>query len=207
MIYQSPIPSLGEIGKLRAVLARPDMIVSQSRWNLYLPDDYYFGRPAGNMRFISKGTYFEQDLIKQNIMQKLDQRSTQFSGPIGLTIPETGMHYAFEKLYANQNLDETYVFIPYISGEMGVVIYLLAILGALLLLNCLGEKNQAKLITFLGLGFVLTLLPPIYLGTSAEYTLIIAIVTILIAVSNRHGISTAVLGRLQKKQSSQDTVS
>lgn len=99
LVYQTPIPRLGRFGRMRAVLPRPDMIVTRTVWDVWLPQEVAWGEPEGEMTWVNLGAE--------------GAREAALAPPSGLgfEVPEQGVRLRFEKLYANQ-----------VEGEVGFTV-------------------------------------------------------------------------------------
>ena len=50
IVFATPVPRLGPVGWLRGELPVPDIVETQSTWDVFLPDDFDYGRVKTNMR-------------------------------------------------------------------------------------------------------------------------------------------------------------
>ena len=140
MIYQTPVSEIGSFGSIDGTLPKPDMIVTRTRWDLYLPDDLTYGEPDTNMDLIVDGRYVPRHALQKEMTRITPPQQQQQMGSLALTVPAAGKLYRFEKLYANQTGKEAKVSMMYVSG--------LGEFGSLLLTN---SWNSAFLGGVLGL--------------------------------------------------------
>jgi hypothetical protein len=130
LIYQTAASEVGAFGTITGTLPRPDMVVTRSVWNVYLPDDLSFGRPDTNMDIVREGVRVPRDEIRR---MHADSTKTELSaGPLQINVPADGVLYSFEKLYANKAKDDAVFSIPYVAGVGATLSYLLVGLGAVL---------------------------------------------------------------------------
>lgn len=145
LVYQTPIGKLGHMGFIDEVLPKPDMVVTHTRWEVYLPDDMQYGRLSTNMQEIDAGTFQSEAEIKrqmnaaqisnkkniqswQNMPQGQSDMSNQEAGnsiedisSLYVHVPKAGIRYVFEKLYANQADDDSFFALLYFSQRSNVV--------------------------------------------------------------------------------------
>jgi hypothetical protein len=83
--------------------------------------------------------------------------------PLRISVPTAGVHYAFEKLYANQSDQDAWIALPYASGTGSFLGKAVSALGALML--------------WLGVGLLVVrdprVPPPLPLGLAAAGLLIV----------------------------------
>ena len=130
LIYATQAPTIRRLGSVRALLPRPDILVTESRWDLFLPEGLDYGRPATNMDILSADNRVSGDEMRAALGGLAEQSaSPNVIGPLHITVPATGVHYAFRKLYANQGEVEAFASIPYTTASgtaLGQLVSLLA---------------------------------------------------------------------------------
>jgi hypothetical protein len=128
LIFQTPVTKVGRLGVLESVLPKPDMVVTNTSWNVYLPDEVSYGRVESNMKITTYGIRMSGGAIAREV-SKLGQaaKMSQTIAPLQLNVPTTGIRYSFQKLYANQGNERAYFSIGYTAG-IGAAMPLLAIL-------------------------------------------------------------------------------
>ena len=130
LIYATRAPSIRRLGSVRALLPRPDILVTESRWDLFLPEGLDYGRPETNMDILSADNRVSGDEMRAALGGLAEQStSPNVIGPLHITVPATGVHYAFRKLYANQGEVEAFASIPYTTASgtaLGQLVSLLA---------------------------------------------------------------------------------
>lgn len=108
IVYQTKGPRIGRLGTVRATLARPEgILVTRTRWDVYLPDGFTYGDPRSNM-----------DLAMQMPRSGLHERPRERGErgtALAIDVPASGKHFAFEKLYANQGDGDAWLSIGYAS--------------------------------------------------------------------------------------------
>jgi hypothetical protein len=189
VIYATPVREMGSFGRVDSHLPRPDMVVTRSRWDLYLPDQFRYGSPTTNMDLIANGVQMTREAMRMNAMDVAGVATTPL-GPLHIDVPATGIHYAFEKLYANQ-ADEAAAFsIPYTSKLGAGLGQAVALLGTALfwagLWMAWRRRNEGGLPVGLGSaagGMILLLLPITYLQSSPTPPLVLSMLVLLAALA------------------------
>lgn len=140
VVYQTAVDKLGTIGTVRGALARPDMVVTNSRWDVYLPEQFSYGRVRGTMEVVEDGVYTPREVIQAEVSKGVSgvpQRDLHLQ----LAVPTAGIRFSFQKLYANQSDEEATFSVAYSSGSGRFVSYALLVAGTLLLwLGILGPS-------------------------------------------------------------------
>ncbi len=127
LIYATPTANMGFMGRITGELPVPDMIVTESRWDLYLPDDLGYGAPVTDMEVLTSGQLVGEEELRAAT------RSTGESDGLRISVPAAGVLYSFQKLYANQSDRGTSVSISYRSSRGEQVSNTLGLGGAFLL--------------------------------------------------------------------------
>jgi hypothetical protein len=141
LIYATRRPRLGFYGAVEAELPRPDMVVTETRWDLFLPANFTYGTPDGDLEVIEAGV-----LVTPSEMQlQTDQGAGRIEQPIRIRVPSSGVRFSFEMLYANQTLGAVAIAIPYSSEGSADLGLFLALAGTVLFwLGLLRRRKQAR---------------------------------------------------------------
>ena len=164
LVFAAPVPRVGRLGTIRATLPRPDILVTSSRWDVYLPDGVSYREPSSNMELLIAGDRSMPAELLDIKSRSGDQTPQQTIEPLKVAIPTTGVHYGFEKLYANQKDSEAWIAIPYASGAGAIAGTAVSVAGVLLLwLGALGwwqlvEPRPQRIALALGIIGILVLL-------------------------------------------------
>jgi hypothetical protein len=203
LIYATPLSEMGPLGRVSAHLPRPDMVVTRSRWDLYLPDRFRYGSPQTNMSVVGNGTPMSREELQAEMAGlRGDPAAPQQLQPLRIDVPSSGVHFALEKLYANQSDEEASVSIPYTSAFGASLGQAVALLGAALLWGglWLWRYREAPLGGRNGLavaagGLTLLLVPIVYLQTSPVPPLLVSLLALLgAAVTHRRSRPPALPG-------------
>ena len=120
LIYATRGSAVGGLGWVDGALPRPDILVTESRWDVYLPDDMRYGEPSTNMDLASSGARVSAaEMDGEFAGVEKAASATQAIKPLRIVVPTSGIHFALEKLYANQSDQDTWFRVSYAS-EGGV---------------------------------------------------------------------------------------
>ena len=133
LIYQTPVARFGAMGRVKGVLPRPDMVVTNSRWDVFLPDDIQYGKPDSNMSIKARGAHIRPGEMEEKIIgTTADNKERDVIEPLKINVPTSGIHFAFEKIYANQSDQDAWFSISYTSGTGGLITLLLTLAGTIM---------------------------------------------------------------------------
>ncbi len=127
LVFQTPSKALRGLGTISGVLPRPEILVTRTRWDVFLPKGVGYGKPSEEMELVAaRGQVTAEDLGAQMALEG----AGRLVEPLRPVIPEAGVHFAFEKLYANQGGRDAGFEIPYASGLGRNLGRLLSLAGA-----------------------------------------------------------------------------
>ena len=187
VIYATPVNQMGRFGRVSAHLPRPDMVVTRSHWDLYLPDRFRYGTPTTNMDVVESGTAVSRQALKSELAGiDTGAFTPQQLRPLQIEVPSAGIHFAFEKLYANQADREASFSIPYTSdfgAALGQAVSLLGTAcfwaGLWLAWRRTGPLAGRRSLGLAAIGLLLLLVPVGYLQTSALPALLLSILALI----------------------------
>ena len=130
IVYATPIQSLNGIGTISSRLPRPDMVVTESRWEVYLPAGPRYHSLDSSMDSVVHGAWVNP---RQAIAKVSDAYHTQMGQPLRISVPNQGIRFAFEKLYANQSPEAAAFSVRYLSSEANWIGLAVSALATLLL--------------------------------------------------------------------------
>ena len=131
------------------------------------------------MEVISAGSEVQRDAMEASVAGA-DKQMVQ---PLRIAVPTVGIHYAFEKLYANQSAEDARFSIAYVAGERPAQI--LSLLGILLMGASLAGRRlrpdlpQSLSVGVAGLGAVLLGFSVLYLGHRPTTILVLALLIVI----------------------------
>lgn len=133
LIYATVGDRIGRLGTIEGVLPNPDILVTHSRWDVFLPEDTRYGSPSTNMDLAEDRSYVTRDAMEAELARLEDAAVVrQAIRPLRITVPTAGIHFAFEKLYANQSGQEAWFELPYASAGGAVLGQSVGLAGTLL---------------------------------------------------------------------------
>ncbi len=177
LIYATDVARIGAVGKVRGTLPRPDMVVTRTHWDVYLPADVAFGAPRTNMEVSALG--------EPVTAEEMAPAAVASSGDtLRIEVPTSGVRYSFDKLYANRSDEEASFALPYTSVGgvrlarlMGLGGTAVIWLGALLGVHRRLPRRLAAMLA--GLGAVLVGVSVISLGGGLTLPLVVSAVIAL----------------------------
>jgi len=185
IVYASPVDPFRSLGQISSRLIRPDMVVTHTYWDVFLPAGNHYQLPRSNMQVVSQGTPVNPIEFRHNS----DTREFNLNGqPLPISVPTQGIHFAFEKLYANQAPQDPQFTIRYASmqtGELGKLIGILSVLLIWIGIITLGSKrfNLSKYLSAgliaLGVALLVVAIGPIGSGVLMPASLALLIALLL----------------------------
>ncbi|MCH8226833.1 MAG: hypothetical protein IIC63_00255 [Proteobacteria bacterium] len=178
LVYATRGAAMRNFGRIQGSLPRPDMIVTHTNWDVYVPAAPRYGEPRTNMeilaaRVITSVTDTSIELLRGAVANVISGE------PLHIELPTQGLLYRFSKLYANQSQEDAQFTMRYVNrsaGFAGLWISLLATLAiwagiVLMAMNVRGPSALQNLPlyipwTLLGAGAALTALSMSVLGAS-----------------------------------------
>jgi hypothetical protein len=186
LVYATPVSKMGKLGRISGQLPQPDMIVTRSNWSIYLPDSFRYGTPSSNLSLVVSGQAVNREQLQREMTLDANNAAAVITGPLRIDVPNRGIHYAFEKLYANQS-DELATFdIAYRSpvgeslGQSLALAGTLALwLGVILALGRIPAFGTREAALAVSLGALALLIAVGYLESDTTPALILALVLAL----------------------------
>jgi hypothetical protein len=152
VVYATPIDSIDGLGTVSSHLPRPDMIVTHSRWDVFLPAGPRYHMPDSTMDVVLRGVRVNPRHAGGEIMARASDQA-QMGQPLRITVPTQGIQFAFEKLYANQSPEQALFAIRYVSADANQLGLLLSVVGTVLLwIGVIGLASRRVRAPRLGTG-------------------------------------------------------
>lgn len=158
LTYATEVPRLGLFGRVHGQLPRPDMVVTRSRWEVFLPAGRHYAEPVADMDVVEFGTFTPGDALA------LGETSFNADGRLRISVPAEGIRYTFEKLYAGQRSSTVEIAIPYMSPAghnvglfgslLGTLLAWLGLLGSLIGGFARPSASRRTMLVFAGAGIV-----------------------------------------------------
>ncbi len=150
IVYKSDIGAVGFAGWLSGTLPVSDIVETRSLWEIFLPESLTYGRVDTNMTILGDGgsagdtrtmptdTGMDGSELKQitaagQTETRSDRTPTGAVGvlPLRIDVPRRGVHFRFEKLYANRGKEPAHFSIHYTTSgasSSGSALMILAVL-------------------------------------------------------------------------------
>ncbi len=113
LVYATQGSALSGLGSVRGALPRPDILVTRSRWDVFVPSGLGYGTPTTNMETVESGAAVSRDAMARELAR---DRASAADEPLRIEVPAAGIHFAFEKLYANQSGQDAWIALSYASA-------------------------------------------------------------------------------------------
>ena len=143
LVYATRGAAMNNFGSIKSSLPRPDMIVTHSNWDVYVPAAPSYGEPTTNMEIIAARVLTSVKDASAELLR--GAVSNVISGePLHIELPTQGLLYRFAKLYANQSAEDAYFSLRYVhrsAGFAGLWISLLATLLVWVGIVLIGTKQ------------------------------------------------------------------
>ncbi len=174
IVYATPVDSMGRFGTVSSRLPRPDMVVTHTRWDVFLPVGPRYQSPDSTMDVVVEGAWANPRKARaEDVARASKAYQARIGQPLRITVPTQGIRFSFEKLYANQSPEAASFSIGYVSGGVNRIALLVSAVGAVLLwiaIMAIGSRrmrlSRNGTIASIALGVVLLIVSIGYLGTS-----------------------------------------
>ena len=146
IVYATPVSALGFFGAIDLNLPRPDMVVTNTRWDLFLPQGPDYRAPDSNMDILHAARPVNPEVAAKLALSRTADALETYGQPLRINVPQRGVHFAFEKLYATQAPEDPRVRIGYTSASGYQLGELLGLVGIVLLwagIFALGSTHTA----------------------------------------------------------------
>ncbi len=130
LVFETPASAIKGLGTVQGLLPRPEILVTRTHWDVYVPEGVEYGKPSDEMKLVTAPERIDAADLGAEMARLEAGANAQVIEPLKLVIPTAGIHFAFEKLYANQGDRDAGFAIPYASGFGRTFGRLLSFLGA-----------------------------------------------------------------------------
>jgi hypothetical protein len=138
-------------GTIKSQLPLPDMVVTHTKWDVFLPTEPIYQKVHSNLQLVSQGQAINPQ--NQNRSSASDLGSSQ---PLRINVPQQGIKYSFEKLYANQSNTLAYFEIRYSSSKGNSTGQLLSVFAVILIWVSIWVLSKRKSINHSSIIMTLT---------------------------------------------------
>jgi hypothetical protein len=129
LVYETATERIGALGRVRGSLPKPDMVVTRSAWDVYLPFGLQYGDPESNMEQGPQGQAVSGDEMKAALAARAQNAVLP---PLRIDVPTSGVRYTFNKIYANRSEQAAAFSISYNSRGGAWLARLMALIGTAL---------------------------------------------------------------------------
>ncbi len=187
LIFQTSASEIRGLGTVAGVLPRPGILVTQSRWDVYVPAGVSYGEPSDDMSLVSAATPVTAADLRAEMEELAERSAAQAIEPLHLVVPTAGVHFAFEKIYANQAGRDAGFSIPYASGFGGLLGRLLSFAATLsfwagIVLLARRERRLGGGLAFAGVALLALLLGRYQVSASPAVWLSLLVLLAVVAV-------------------------
>jgi len=180
VVYATSIDKIGLFGNIESQLPIPDMVVTHSHWDVYLPIGPNYQKVVSNMDIMTEGDIVDPRM-KTNAMNSDHLNSSQTIKPLQMTVPKQGIQYSFEKLYANKSDTPAGFKIAYSSSkgnQMGVLLSILSVVLVWIAIFAMqsGKVSQSIVAILLISGVIGLFLTLGYLNSNRTLPMTVALI-------------------------------
>ena len=188
IVYATRVDQMDFLGSLGTRLPKPDMVVTRTRWDVYLPIGPRYREPQTTLDVLVAGRPATRDGMMEASFSAVSLANTGAIGePLRITVPTQGVQFSFEKLYANQSPEEAEFNVRYVSHDGSNIGRWLAVVGVALMgfgLWMMSRKAPARRsvqITMMAVGMTLAVVAVGYLATQPAFVGALALALVLLA--------------------------
>jgi len=191
IIYATRVASMGYMGTVNGRLPTPDMVVTHTRWDVYLPVGPHYRNPDSTLDPVINGRHVNGTVMGGEALARAQSaKGVALGEPLRLSVPSQGIQYAFEKLYANQSPQAATFSLGYASAEgnrLGLALSMLGVVLLWLAIVAIGGRRvpmtRSAALAVLVAGVALLLAAIGYLGTNpAPAAALALVVAVLLAI-------------------------
>ena len=172
MVYEMPSEPMGSLGHITGRLPSPDMVVTQSVWDVYLPAELQYGEASSNMDARSTSSTASAADMQKAVMRP-GQNTTL--APLRIEVPTQGVRLSFSKVYANRANEPAEFTLPYSSQRGAWIARIASLLGTVLFWAAIGwllQTNKRSAVFIAGGGALLVITAGSVLSVSSVWPLI-----------------------------------
>jgi hypothetical protein len=174
IIYATRVEPMAFMGTLSGRLPTPDMVVTHTRWDVYLPVGPSYRNPDSTLDAVINGRRVNGAVMSGDALARAQKAGGAALGePLRLSVPSQGIHYAFEKLYANQSPQAATFSLGYASADghrLGLGLGLLGVVLVWFAIVAIGSRRarvpRTAALAILVAGVAMLLVAIGYLGAS-----------------------------------------
>ncbi|MBF0152748.1 MAG: hypothetical protein HQL64_03285 [Magnetococcales bacterium] len=103
LIYANRMPPMSISGELGAQMPRPNMVVTQTNWQLFLPSEFHYLTPTGSFtsRHAGPGSFFNRAAVSDDVRSIGPDILKGGGGDLHIQVPAEGYALHLSRLYAH----------------------------------------------------------------------------------------------------------
>ena len=188
IVYATRVDQMEFLGSLGTRLPKPDMVVTRTRWDVFLPSGPRYRTPRSSLDVLAvDGAASSAGVLEASFSGVSARNPSALGEPLRITVPQQGVQFSFEKLYANQSPEEAAFSVGYVSRDGSNIGRWLAVVGVIVtglglwMLSRSDSGRRSAQLGCIAAGMTLVMSAVGYLG--AEMTLVggSALVLVLLA--------------------------
>jgi hypothetical protein len=169
IVYATTIDKMGMFGAVSTQLPQPNIVVTQSRWDVFMPAGPNYHSVDSNMNIITRGVWADPRQYAKDKAQRTKSAQHESIRPMRVNVPKQGILFSFEKLYANQSGEVAGFTIRYASASgnrIGIIVSLLGVLliwfGIFVFRAAKGKAPQQTALALIIAGSLFLLIAMVY---------------------------------------------
>ena len=130
LVYATRSKGMDTFGRVQGFLPRPDMIVTHTNWDVYVPAAPRYSTPKTNMELVSGNGPSPVKVATAGLLR--DVMVNVITGePLHIELPTQGVLFQFAKLYANQAKEDAYFTLRYVHQRASFAGLWISLLSAI----------------------------------------------------------------------------
>ncbi len=146
LVYATQAAAMRTFGKVSGHLPKPDMIVTQTNWDVYVPPSPKYSEPQSNMNILANHVATSLKHASVDLLRSA-AGSIARGEPLHIDLPTQGMLYQFSKLYANQSADDAAFSIRYVNQHANVMGFWLSLVAVVLTWGGIIALGSKRIVT------------------------------------------------------------
>jgi len=146
LVYATHGGAMHQFGRIDSSLPRPDMIVTHTSWDVFVPTAPSYGKPDTNMEVLAGAVM--ASVADASVGLLSGAVANVINGePLHIELPTQGLLFSFSKLYANQSSEDAHFSLRYVNssaGFIGLWLSMLATLAVWVGIVLLGHKSDGS---------------------------------------------------------------
>jgi hypothetical protein len=130
LVYATRGAAMRNFGRIQSSLPRPDMIVTHTNWDVYVPAAPDYSAPDTNMEILAAQVMTSVKDASAELLRSAV--ANVISGePLHIELPTQGLLYRFAKLYANQSAEDARFSLHYVRRSAAFAGWWISLLATL----------------------------------------------------------------------------